>query len=31
MKVTISNLGVVKRAEIDLKPLTILAFSNRVC
>ena len=28
MKITISNLGVVKKAEIDLKPLTILVGEN---
>lgn len=28
MKITISNLGLVKKAEIDLKPLTILVGEN---
>jgi polynucleotide 5'-kinase involved in rRNA processing len=28
MKITISNLGVVKKAEIDVKPLTILVGEN---
>jgi predicted ATPase len=28
MKITIRNLGVIKKAEIDLKPLTILVGPN---